>query len=78
MEVLMNIFRFLEILTFLVLFAGLITQVIVPMLTGRPVFPLFRKRAKLEAKIVDLNEKKDENVLKSKIRRAQSHGSKRP
>lgn len=75
----MNIFRFLEILAVLVLAAGLITQVIMPILNGRPVFPMFRKtRTKLEAKLVDANEKKDEVALKREVRRAQRHGSKRP
>lgn len=65
----MNILYFIEALTFLVVLVACVTQVILPILAGRPMFPMFRKRAKLEEKIVAMGEKKDESELEKQLRR---------
>ena len=48
--------------------AALVTQVFVPMWNERPLFPLFRKRRKLEKTLVQLHERQDEAALSERIR----------
>jgi hypothetical protein len=65
----MNLFRFAELV---VLFLGalfLVTQVLLPALTGRPLVPILRRRRKLEAKLARARETKDERNLEKQIRK---------
>lgn len=53
----MNIYQFLTGLVLVVLIVFCITQILLPILDQRPMFPLFRpRRRKLEAQIVKSNE----------------------
>lgn len=72
----MPFIKLIEALILLVLFVVGLTQVILPILNSRPIFPIFRKRAKLESRVVDLNERKDEAKLERQLRRSKD-GSRR-
>lgn len=54
------IIEFLAIVTILIL---LVTQVMTPLIQNRKTFPLFRKRATIEAEIAGLNSQLDEQQL---------------
>ncbi len=44
-----------------------VTQVIVPLWQGKPLLPFFRPKAKLEYKLSEAKEEKEEEILKEKI-----------
>jgi len=45
----------------------LVTQVIIPVMKGRSIFPIFRKQGKLEEAEVRLNQKQFEDELQFKL-----------
>jgi hypothetical protein len=58
------------VLSLVVLFIG--TQILVPAMRGRALFPMFRKEAKIEAEVVEveqaIHEEELKNIVKSKKR----------
>lgn len=63
----MILLRLLEVLLFGLGFVFVITQVIMPLTKDRPLFPLFKKRAKLETELAETLQAKDDDALKQKI-----------
>ena len=59
--------RFVEILSMILVILLLATQVIWPLMRGRLVFPFFRKRGKLEAKLNEVREAEDDKQLEAEL-----------
>jgi len=58
----------LELILIIGVLFVVLTQVIDPAIKGRPVFPMFRKQAKLEKEIEELNQRDAEIALEAKIK----------
>lgn len=73
--ILVNLFQFIFVALFV---AFMITQVIVPIIKGSPLFPMFRtKRNELMAKVSDLKEDlEDENLAEEAKKLEKKLGSK--
>lgn len=64
--------RFLSIFAVLIGFlaiVAIITQIVWPVLQGRPPFPFFRKRRKIERRIIQEHEFQTEDELKVRLDR---------
>lgn len=46
----------------------IVVQIILPLIEGNKIVPMFRRRAKLEKAIVELNEAEDESELERHIK----------
>lgn len=60
-------FIVIEFIVIAVLMTGLLTQVIIPAIKGRTLFPTFRKQGKLEKVAAEVRQKVYEEKLKSNI-----------
>jgi len=62
--------EFIELLFTVAFLVLAITQVIIPILLGRPLFPSFRsERRELEKRLAEAKEKKDLEELKEEVER---------
>lgn len=57
----------LEILTFIILFIIVVTQLLIPGLRGIKLFPLFRRQTALEKEIVELEQQKYDAELEQLV-----------
>jgi len=63
----MTLVWLLEFVMGILIFAAIITQVIIPLLDNTPVFPILRFRRKLEARLRDAQEDVETAVLERAI-----------
>ena len=65
----MALLRAIEICAFLVLMYGIVTQVALPLITNKPLFPFFtlRKQRRLEKQLADLRHRRREYQLSEQI-----------
>ena len=68
----MNILRVVEIATFLLAMLMFVTQIFIPLLKRRPLFPWFRREAGLLAKLDALRQQKEEQKLQDQINKEKS------
>ena len=60
----------LRLLIGLIMFGGLyvtVSQIVIPAIKGRALFPIFRKQSELEAKLIDINQTTVENQLQQQV-----------
>jgi hypothetical protein len=65
----MNILSILELFAFVVLITVIVHEIILPILQGRIVFPMFRRETRLRERLRELNQQELETQLESEIRR---------
>lgn len=63
----MWLLKFVEFALIVMFITVLVTQVIVPVMRNRAMFPAFRKQGKLETELAELNQRKVEAELEKKI-----------
>jgi len=63
----MIIFRIVTLMFIVCVIAFVITQIFVPALQGRALFPWFRTQRKLETELADLKQKEAEDKVKDVI-----------
>lgn len=68
----MNVFTILEILTVLLLTVLFITQILVPLFRGRPLFPMFKRESKLLKEKEEVLQQRDEKRLSEEISKEKS------
>lgn len=64
----MLILKWLEVFFVVMLGIVVVTQIIVPAVADRSLFPFFRKQRKLENALIELHQRKAEKVLQNKIK----------
>jgi hypothetical protein len=60
-------FKLMEVVFVLMAIAIVITQIVMPAIIHRPLFPFFRKEAKIKGELSDALQKFDEQELASKV-----------
>lgn len=68
----MNIVTVIQVLLYLFLVWFCITQVIMPTIEGRPMFPAFRRKEKLQQELERAREARDEKNLEREIEKHKS------
>lgn len=66
----------IEVILFATLLILLVTQVALPLITGRPMFPLFRRRAKLETELAGAYEEHDLQRIQDRIETVRNSNNK--
>jgi predicted Holliday junction resolvase-like endonuclease len=64
-----NILIILELLAFVLVVTVIVHEIIVPVLQGRIVFPMFRPEARLRERLRALNQRELEAQLEAEVRR---------
>lgn len=57
----------IELMLLCLVLSFFITQIIMPYLSGHPMFPILRRRTRLESKMRKAREKYDETVMEGQI-----------
>lgn len=65
----MNAVRWIELTTLLVVVIVIATQIIVPLVRNRPIFPILRKTAKLEKELGRAEQELEDTKLEKKVSR---------
>jgi hypothetical protein len=60
--------RLMELIFALIFFWALITQALMPLLRGTKLFPMFKREAKLQSELEDVNQAVREKELEQKIK----------
>lgn len=64
--------RLFELVTILAILLILATQVVIPLLNGQKIFPIFRKQWKLEHELEDAQQQVVEQKLQKEIQETQN------
>lgn len=59
--------RLMELIFALIFFWALITQALMPLIRGTKLFPMFKREAKLQSELEDVNQAVREKELEQKI-----------
>jgi hypothetical protein len=69
----MFLLAILEVVFIVVLVVFGLTQVVIPIISRKPLFPLFHRHTKLEGELEDLKEEKELDELRDRIDAAREH-----
>ena len=67
------LFKLMEGVLAMLILLVFLSQIVWPVIKGRPTFPFFRKQRELEKNLADANQAKFEAILQKKVEKNQPH-----